>query len=268
MPRTKSVEPLKRVARPKSGRLDLEAISPENSRDALIVKYQFYVERVVNGVSKAMRLPVSYRDDFISAGFLGLIEAAGRFDPSLSIDFKSFAFYRIRGAIIDYIRHSCELSGRSYRAFRAFESAQLLSEKRINRRVNIDGYTLDSDDRSAMSRSERSRNAIEQLENLAVAFKLSGMCVEEESDDPGGELHSIELALEERKTGGRIRELVKRLPEKERTIIEQHYFYDRKFTDVASGFSGLSRSWVSRLHERAINMLRVRIVAEMPDLAA
>lgn len=266
MPLTKPVEPLKRVARPKSGRLNLEATSAEDPRQALIVKYQFYVEKVVNGMSKAMRLPVSCRDDFMSAGFVGLIEAAGRFDPSLSIDFKNFAYYRIRGAIIDYIRHSCELSGRAYRAFRALENSQLLTERRLNRRLTIDGTSLDVDDPKTMSRLERSRNAIEQLENIAVVFKLTGMYVEDESDDPGGELHSIELALEERKTGGRIREIVKRLPDKERTIIEQHYFNDRKFTDVANDFSGLSRSWVSRLHERAIKQLRTIILAEMPEL--
>jgi RNA polymerase sigma factor for flagellar operon FliA len=262
------VEQLKRVGRSKPGRFNIEVTSPDDPRDSLIVKYQFFVERVVNSMSKAMRLPSSRRDDFISAGFVGLIEAAGRFDPELSVDFKSFAFFRIRGAIIDYIRNSCELSGRAYRAFRVFESAQIMSEQRFSTRFDRDGHSSDSDGSGGISRNARSLKAIEQLENLAVVFKLSGLFVEDESDDPGGELHSIELGLEEKKKGSRIRELVKKLPEKERTIIEQHYFHDRKFIDVASEFSGLSKSWVSRLHDRAIKMLRVMILSEIPELAA
>jgi RNA polymerase sigma factor for flagellar operon FliA len=56
------------------------------------------------------------------------------------------------------------------------------------------------------------------------------------------------------------------LPEKERTIIEQYYFHDRKFSDIATQSAGLSKSWVSRLHDRALATLKERMETEVPEL--
>jgi RNA polymerase sigma factor for flagellar operon FliA len=43
-------------------------------------------------------------DDLVAFGSQGLVEAAGRFDPARGVSFRSFAYYRIRGAMIDGIR--------------------------------------------------------------------------------------------------------------------------------------------------------------------
>jgi RNA polymerase sigma factor for flagellar operon FliA len=47
-------------------------------------------------------------EDLVSIGVLGLIEAVDRYDPAASVQFKTFAEYRIRGAILDSV---CELDG-------------------------------------------------------------------------------------------------------------------------------------------------------------
>jgi DNA-directed RNA polymerase specialized sigma subunit len=57
--------------------------------------------------------------------------------------------------------------------------------------------------------------------------------------------------------------LVATLPEKERMIIEQHYFHDRSFVEIANNYAGLSKSWVSRLHDRALSILRAKMVASV-----
>lgn len=48
--------------------------------------------------------PVLSKEDLVSAGILGLIEAYHRFDPSKKVAFKTYAEYRIKGAILDEIR--------------------------------------------------------------------------------------------------------------------------------------------------------------------
>jgi RNA polymerase sigma factor FliA len=52
--------------------------------------------------------PTVALEDLVSIGVLGLIEAVDRFDPTVSVQFKTFAEYRIRGAILDSV---CELDG-------------------------------------------------------------------------------------------------------------------------------------------------------------
>jgi RNA polymerase sigma factor FliA len=42
--------------------------------------------------------------DLVQVGWLGLLEAGRRFDPNRAIKFSTFATYRIRGAILDYLR--------------------------------------------------------------------------------------------------------------------------------------------------------------------
>jgi RNA polymerase sigma factor for flagellar operon FliA len=226
-------------------------------RDQLIEKYHGYVDVVVSQLIRVMHLPQSRKDEFISAGLFGLLEAAGRYKPERGQDFKSFAFLRIRGAVIDYIRTSCDLTGYAFRRLKAFEMAQ------SSRESQIEGRIVGPRDRPSVS-----DQGIEHLERAAMMFRLAAQSEEDEANAPEQEIHNQELNFEKKRRSQKIRALVATLPEKERTIIEQHYFQDRKLVDVATQFSGLSKSWVSRLHDRAIDMLREKILATVPDLAA
>ena len=218
-------------------------------RDRLIAEYHNFVESLVGRLIRAMTLPVKLREDFIAAGYLGLVEAASRFDPGKGSDFRSFAFFRIRGAVIDHIRDSCYLSGHSYRMLKALEGANEV------RGAQLEGRRL----RSTSSR-ERAGEAVDALSKGAVAFKvLRGREAMEATDDTAAS--DPERDLSEKQLSTKIREIVATLPEKERLIVEQYYFNDRRLNEIAEQCAGLSKSWVSRLHERALEMLRSRLVS-------
>ena len=76
----------------------------------------------------------------------------------------------------------------------------------------------------------------------------------------------IEKQVDSKRNSKKIREIVATLPEKERTVIEQYYFRDRKLTEIASQLTGLSKSWVSRLHDRALVMLKQKFEEQIPEL--
>lgn len=236
-----------------------KALTPKalNERNTLVEQYYGYVDIVVARLIRSMRLPLPMKDEFVSAGLLGLIEAAGRFKPERGEDFKTFAFLRIRGAVIDYIRSSCDLTGYAYRRLRTLEVAQQMREDQLERRVV-----------GSRERLPPAEEGVEYLERMAVVFRLAGQSDEEEANSPEQEAHDLEQNLEKKRNKKKIRQLVATLPEKERIIIEQHYFQDRKLVEVAEQFSGLSKSWVSRLHDRAIDMLREKLVEAVPDIAA
>jgi RNA polymerase sigma factor for flagellar operon FliA len=204
-----------------------------------------------------MRLPLSQKDEFISAGFFGLIEAASRYDAARSTDFRAYAYLRIRGAIIDYIRSSCSLRGHAYRRFQVLEAAQSMRE------AELEGRPPSQADHLAQAKA-----SIEYLEKVAVSFAIStgGNADLSENDDQIG--LNPEACLQRKQRLEKIRSIVGSLPEKERTIIEQYYFHDRKFVDVAEHYAGLSKSWVSRLHDRALEMLREKMLAVIEEIAA
>jgi RNA polymerase sigma factor (sigma-70 family) len=112
------------------------------------------------------------------------------------------------------------------------------------------------------------QHAVSFLEKIAVAFKVSADHDDDEEEGEELDLLHPEAILEEKQTTQKIRAFVATLPEKERTIIEQYYFRDRKFVEVAEQLTGVSKSWVSRLHDRALEMLRDKIVEEAAEIAA
>jgi RNA polymerase sigma factor for flagellar operon FliA len=218
----------------------------QEKRNSIIEECQGYVDTIVTKIVRTMGLPLSLREDFVSAGLLGLVEAADRFNPGRGVDFRTFAFFRIRGAIIDHVRDGCELSGQAYRMFRAFEAAHELQSERLEGRSAAPAPTP----------SDRVGHAIDYLSKSVVAFKLTGMkgpgdaaAFDQHPPDP-------EETLSKKRESEKIRRCIATLPEKERTIIEQYYFHDLKMVDVAERYAGLSKSWVSRLHDRALSLLR------------
>lgn len=72
-------------------------------RDELIVSHLSFAERIA--ASKKKRVPASVQfDDLKSAAYMGLVDAAGKYDPSLNDSFENYAYPRISGAIQDYLR--------------------------------------------------------------------------------------------------------------------------------------------------------------------
>jgi len=90
------------------------------SRGALIERYA----DLAVGIARCMRIPsasLADRDDAASAAMIGLISAVDRFDPSRGVPFEAYAALRIRGAVVDEIRHVDERG----RADRRLEGAEL-----------------------------------------------------------------------------------------------------------------------------------------------
>src|SRR5438045_1508692 len=72
-------------------------------RNHLIQHYMENVRRIAFRIFD--RLPDSIEvDDLISAGTIGLMEAVDSFDPALGWKFNTFSAFRIRGAVVDYLR--------------------------------------------------------------------------------------------------------------------------------------------------------------------
>lgn len=83
--------------------------TPANLRDRLIMDNIDYVGRILSTMTIAVK-DDNAKENLISAGTLGLVEAANKFDPSKGIAFRTYAYPRIRGAIVDELRSQSPLS--------------------------------------------------------------------------------------------------------------------------------------------------------------
>ena len=85
--------------------------SPEDGEEAILKRHGSLVDRIARRYATRSGHAVS-ADDLWSAGALGLIDAARRFDPARDIRFETFAEHRVRGAIVDELRRMDHLPRR------------------------------------------------------------------------------------------------------------------------------------------------------------
>jgi len=187
--------------------------------------------------------------DLVGYGTKGLIEAAQRFDPKLGPSFPAFAYHRIRGAIFDGMRTMGWYSRGDYARFRAEERAG----------EYLAAAAARAGAEHAVGAPEATADKAEALEALAELLgsvaTIHITSLEAARDQPDERFQAPEQALLDREGGERVRAALAELPDKERRLLELYYFGDQNL-EAAGKQLGLSKSWASRLHARAVGHLR------------
>ncbi len=193
-------------------------------------------------------------DDLQSFGREGLLDAARRFDPARGVPFRSYANYRIRGAIVDGLRTLAHLPRRVHERLAAESAAAQYSEGAVE--------DLEAT-RRAMPTSESAESALsEHLAGMATAMALGIVATPGRpgTDEltSGAAPPNPEHALARAQLLELVKGAIAELPEQEATLVRRHYLEGDRFDHVAAEL-GLSKSWASRLHTRAIGRLGQRL---------
>ena len=189
-------------------------------------------------------------DELKSYGRQGLLEASRRFDPSRGVPFRGYASFRVRGAILDGVRQNSRLPRRAHERLRALDAAGLVSEGAAEDAfaAAAPGSTPADAERALADHLAAMATAMAVGLLGATAFGDEGDRVPVATDaDPEEALGKAELlAVVTRAIGD--------LPENEAALVRRHYLEGERFDHVAKEL-GLSKSWASRLHTRAIRRL-------------
>jgi len=215
-------------------------------RDLLIQQYLPYATSIANKVSQTLSNDAD-REEIIGNARLGLLEAAKRFDPKMNVDFKTFAYYRIKGAIYDGLRKTGWIPRSMY--------ARIKFEQASNE------YLQSQSEKNAVSKSggEEDANEIyETVNSLASIYIISIDASEEPMDIEDKKSHEVENKAEFQKVKEFMRQAIEELPEKERKLVKMYYFQNRTLEEAGDKLS-LSKSWTSRLHARALELLFKKI---------
>lgn len=214
-------------------------ITPDHQqRDALITAHQGLVRRVARTLMRSVPRHVTV-DDLMSFGQLGLIDAATRYDAGRGVQFNTFAYYRIRGAIFDQVRKE---HGRDP-IYRAKMGARAAVDDLLEARA--------AEGASAADALEAVRALAGLLEETATALLLE----ETAAALLPAAIPSPEAAAMHQDTAREIREALKLMPERERGLVEKVYL--EGLTLEQAGLQlGMTKGWASRLHARALGRLR------------
>lgn len=203
---------------------------------------------VVRGVALHLKRQISPNlqlDDLISSGHEGLVRAARGFDPSRGVPFKAWAILRIRGAIFDGLRSNAMLPRRLHQRVRAAIAANEVDQQTFGEGAAPAGTEKQLDD---------------YLTNVATAMSL-GYMTSDYAETVGltpPRAQSPEEQVEAEQLQGALRKAVETLPEAERTMLANVYFSNLTIEEAAAAM-GLSKSWGSRLHARAVEILTKRM---------
>jgi RNA polymerase sigma factor FliA len=196
-------------------------------------------------------------EDLYSAGVLGLLDALGRFDPSKQVLFRTYAQFRIRGAILDSLR-TFDWSPRELRRKgRAIEQAiQMLTGE----------LTRSPTDIEIAQKLNIPLAAYQQLLGELKGLEIGSLHAERFEDSDEQELDLITGRPEDdplfRYLDGEMRErlikAIEDLPEHERLIMTL-YYYEETTMKAIGLILGVVESRVSQIHASAILHLRARL---------
>jgi RNA polymerase sigma factor for flagellar operon FliA len=188
------------------------------------------------------RLPRSVDlDDLIAYGQVGLAEAARDFDASRGTQFTTYAYYRVRGAVLDGLTTMSWFSKADYSRGRYEQAANAV----LRESSAESGVAGEMDWFASTTRS------------LSVAFLISDVAgVSVAQQNPEAVSPSADAEAEELKRT--INDALNRLTEQERSLIEGIYFQGLSIKDAGDRI-GISKAWASRLHARILQSLGIHL---------
>lgn len=240
--------------------LEMAGTTASARREQLILEHLPQVRLIARRIHE--RLPESVcLEDLISSGTLGLITAIDHFDPAQNVKLKTYAEYRIRGAILDSLRGLDWAPRQSRRMSREIENAIQVLEQRNGRTPTEEEIT----EHLGLS-TEQYQQRLMEIEGLKIG----------ELSSPGGDDSAPQLQyaaddsenspsqiLERAELERLIATGIERLPKIERTVVSLYYKEELSLREIAEILE-LHLSRISQLKTQAILRLRTLMEKRWP----
>jgi RNA polymerase sigma factor FliA len=222
-------------------------------RERLILEHLPQVRLIARRIHE--RLPESVNlDDLISTGTLGLIAAIDRFDPSHNVKLKTYAEYKIRGAILDSLRGLDWAPRQQRKRSKQIESAINAVEQRLHRAPSEDEIAselrLSLKDYHAWLVGIRGVNigSLETVSPDGDGRNLLRYVSDDEENWPSTLLEKSELQR-------MLAQAIEKIPQQERLVISLYYHQELTLREI-SKIVNLHESRISQLKSQAILQLR------------
>jgi RNA polymerase sigma factor for flagellar operon FliA len=229
---------------------------PGPARDQLVIEHMPLVKTLAQRL--VQRLPSQVElSELVSVGMLGLIDAAGRYKPTLGVPFDAFARRRVQGAMLDSLR-GLDWAPRSLRRLRRdVDGAVAALRRRLGREPDEPEIATE------MGLSEPAyQKTLEQLRTLGLGAarsldapaedgsSLVDLCVDP-GDGPARQVERKELRAH-------LARAIERLPERERHILALYFEEELTMAEIGAVI-GVGESRVSQLRSLALSRLRTML---------
>ena len=228
--------------------------STTGEADDLISRYGSLIDRTARRIVMRTGLPSAF-DDLWSAGALGLLEAAGRFDASRGVTFETFVEHRIRGAMMDELRRMDHLPRRLRARTDDFQKARHKLSGELGRNASTEEIA------GEMKVDVEELSGIEALLEPHVPLdKVAHLVAAEVADGPQGGA-AIEHEIERAQLARALATHFKALPERLQTILGLHYLEGLTYREIAKMLD-VSEPRICQLHADGLKKLRAAMAAD------
>jgi RNA polymerase sigma factor for flagellar operon FliA len=225
-------------------------------REQLILDHIWQVQVIAARIHERLPDHIAF-DDLVSAGTVGLISAIDNYDPSRNTQLKTYAEYKIRGAILDSLRGLDWAPRSARRTAKDIEAAISAARQRWGREPEEDDIA-----------AELGINLAEYQQLLVGIRSVDVMPLESASDETGGvdllrlvadnEDHSPSRLFERSELESLLTEGIERMPALEKTVLSLYYLEELSLKEVAQVLD-VHFSRVSQLKAQAVLRLRAYI---------
>lgn len=234
----------------------LKAYRPQSDpqkEEELVLRYLPLVHRIVSQVASYLNMSLS-REDLVSAGTIGLVKAARDYDPAKDAEFKTYAYIRVRGAVIDELR---SWSFTPPRVKKLIDQAQEISEQHYHEQGILPSDTELADQ---MGINEGELHDLYETARARHFLSIHGL---DESSPALGQFLSANINLpesgvEREELKRYLAEAIRNLPEKHRQVILLYYHRDLTMKQISEVME-LTEPRVSQIHAAALFKLSVRL---------
>jgi len=222
--------------------------------DEQITQFIPMVHKVVQRVVTYIKPPLSY-EDLVSAGAVGLVKAAHDYDPAHQAEFKTYAYIRIRGAILDELRNFSLLP--------ANVDKQIREATQISLEITNQTGKVPTDEQLAEKLQITVGKLYQTFESARTKHFVSIDSSRENSPSLASSLAAAntpapDQQLEQSELIDKLTEAIQQLNERQRQIIILYYQQELTMKQVAEVFD-ITEPRVSQLHASALFNLSVKL---------
>lgn len=188
-------------------------------------------------------------DDILSAGWVGMAEALQRRSEGMQDEhFEAYASYRVRGAILDYLRALDPLSRKLRGASRRITTAASELTQRLGRMPTEEEVAADL----GLSLSAY-QDLLGEISEAGYARLELGTVAEPPTQDPSPEAVTVRAELQ-----SSVVSAIEELPERLRLVLSLHYQDECSLREIGEVL-GVTESRVCQLHSEAVHLIRARV---------
>ena len=237
---------------------DYRSIEDPKVKDEIIIEYAPLIKYIAQKI--ASRLPANIElDDLISCGVIGLMDAIEKFDPSRDNKFKTYAEFRIKGAMFDELRAQ-DWVPRSVR-----EKAKLLEKTYSKLESNLGRAATGEEMCHELQCTQEEFHTL--LNKVRVIYFLN---IDDSASFNRGDKKLLANIMEDSRSNNpfaamnyknvreKIKEGIKALPEKQRLVLSLYYYEDLNLKEIGQVL-GVTESRISQLHTQALIGLKFKL---------